>query len=174
MNNIVLKYGLISGAILVAMVCTMMLMIGDSNNFERGELMGYAFFIAAFSMVFFGIREYRDKKQGGIINFNMAFRIGILITFMASVIYAIGWMLYFKFIDDSFIERYTSYMSEKIHAAGKSPAETEKELTAFKASIENYRNPLVMIMNTFLEVFPIGLIITVLCAMIMKRRGEEK
>jgi hypothetical protein len=169
MNKIVLKYGLISGLILVAMVATIMTIAGDSIDFERGEIYGYIFIIAAFSMIFLAIREYRDKLSGGIINFNKGFRIGILITLIASVFYMIAWMVYFNFIDDSFIEKYTAYYIEKVKTSGKPQVEIEKEISAFNRDMANYNNPFVMALFAFLEVFPVGLIISVLCAFLMRR-----
>lgn len=173
MSKIVLKYGLIAGIILVAMIYTMMAMMGDGNDFEKGEIYGYAFSIAAFSMIFFGIRSYRDKISGGFINFNMGFRVGILITLIASVFYTIGWMIYFNFIDNSFVEKYSAYYIEKLNASGKPALEIETEITKFKENMVNYQNPAVMIMYTFLEVFPIGLVITVLCAFLMRRSAPK-
>jgi hypothetical protein len=169
MKNIVLKFGLIAGIILVAKVFVMMAIKGDSSDFEKGASAGTIFIVGAFSMIFFGIREYRDKISGGIINFNRGFRVGILIATLASVIYVIGWMINFNYIDTSFIENYIVFYSEKIKASGKNPQDIEKEITAFKANMANYNNPAVMAMYTFLEVFPVGLIITVLCALLMRK-----
>jgi len=169
-KKIVIKYGFISGLILVAMVYTMMAMMGDSNDFEKGEVIGYLFMIGGFSMIFLGIREYRDRISGGAITFTMGFRVGILITLVASLCYVAGWMSYFHFIDGTFIEKYSSYYIGKINTSGKSPAEIEKEITAFNTNMENYKNPFVMALYTFGEVFPMGLVITILCAFLMRRK----
>lgn len=175
MKNVVIKYGLIAGIILVLMIATMMAMMGDSNDFEKGELFGYLFSIAAYAMIFLGIREYRDKHSGGSITFNQGFRTGILITLIASLFYVAGWMLYFNFIDDTFIEKYTSYFLEKLNASGKTPAEIENEKVSFLKNMENYKNPLVMAMYTMLEIFPIGLVVTILCSFLMRRaRNQER
>ncbi|MDQ3049913.1 MAG: DUF4199 domain-containing protein [Bacteroidota bacterium] len=173
MGKIVLKYGLIAGAILVGMLCTMMWLFKDSSDFESGESFGYLFIIGAFSMIFLGIREYRDKFSGGKINFNTGFRIGLLITLISSACYVIGWMLYFHFIDDSFVEHYTAFYTEKLKASGGDPLKTEKEITDFHSQMTAYRKPHVMAIQTFLEVFPIGLIITVLCALLMRREKNS-
>jgi len=174
MKQIVLKFGLISGLILVAMTYTMMAMLGDGNDFEKGETYGYLFSIFAYSMIFFGIRSYRDKISGGFINFNMGFRVGILITLIAAALYTIGWMIYFNFIDDSFIEKYSFYYIDKVSASGKPAEEIKAELRKFKANMADYRNPWVMAMYTFLEVFPIGLVVTILCAFLMRKTKSNK
>jgi len=174
MKRIVLKFGVIAGLILSGMVFTMTALLGDGSDFEKGEAYGYLFSIAAFSMIFLGIRAYRDKELGGTINFNKGFRIGILITLIASVMYTISWMLYFNFIDDSFIEKYTSYYIEKLNASGKPQAEINAEIEKFNSNMENYKNPAVMSLFTFLEVFPIGLVISILCALLMKRGNASQ
>ena len=174
MKNIVIKYGLIAGAILITMIITMMMVMGSSADFEKGESFGYIFIIGSFMTVFLGIREYRDKISGGLINFNSVFRVGILITLMASVIYAAGWMIYFHFFDNSFIEKYTEYYTHKIQSSGKTTEEIAADIASFKSMMENYENPLMMALYTFLEVFPIGLIITILCSLLMRRKVVVK
>jgi Protein of unknown function (DUF4199) len=169
LKKIVLKYGLIAGIILAGMIFTMMAVMGDTADFEKGESFGYLFMVGAFSMIFLGIREYRDKISDGTINFNHGFRVGILITLIASACYVAGWMIYFNFIDHSFVEKYTIYFTEKIKSSGKTPDEIEKEIRSFKTNMVNYKNPFVMAMYTLLEVFPIGLIITILCSFLMSR-----
>ena len=171
MKQIVRKYGFISGLILVIMVFTMMAMMGDSNDLEKGESVGYLFMIVAFSMIFFGIRQYRDKILTGSITFSIAFRVGILISLIASVCYVIGWMFYFHYIDNSFFEKYTSFYIEKINASGKPAAEIEKEVALFKTSMENYKDPFVMALDSFRKVFPMGLMITIICALLMRRKS---
>jgi Flp pilus assembly pilin Flp len=173
MRNIVLKYGLIAGLILVAMIYTMMGLVGDTSDFDKWEWIGFISMAGAFSMIFFAIRDYRDKIAGGVINFNYGFRIGIQITIVASFLYVIGWMIYFNFIDDSFIVRYTEFYERQLNASGKAVADIAKEMEAFKKNMADYNNPWVMAMSTFLEVFPVGLVITILCAFLMKRNAEE-
>ncbi|MBK7967750.1 MAG: DUF4199 domain-containing protein [Bacteroidetes bacterium] len=132
MKNIVLKYGVISGLILVAMIYTMMGLVGDTSDFDKWEWIGFISMAGAFSMIFFAIRDYRDKIAGGIINFNYGFRIGILVTIVASFLYVIGWMIYLNFIDDSFIVRYTEFYERQLNASGKAVADIAKEMEAFK------------------------------------------
>ena len=169
MRKVVITYGLLAGAILAGMIFLMMAIVGDSSDFEKGESIGYISMVVAFSMIFFGIRSYRDKNLGGLITFNIAFRVAILITVIASACYVIGWMTYFNYVDNTFIERYTEFYTEKVNASGKTPAEIKTELDAFHENMTSYKNPLVMSLFTFLEVFPIGLVISILCAMLMRK-----
>jgi len=172
MKQIVIKYGIIAGIIFSAMIFAMSAIIGKTTDFDKGETIGYLFMVGGFTTVFFGIRELRDKVNGGIITFNQAFRTGLLITITGSVIYVISWMIYFHLIDNTFIERYTEYFAAKLQESGKPQAEIEKELSDFKINMENYRKPSVMILYTYLDTFKIGLIVSVLCAFMMRRKPQ--
>lgn len=169
MRKIVIVYGLIAGAILAGMVFLMIVIVGDSEDFERGQSLGYISRALGFSMIFFGIRSHRDKNLQGVISFNLAFRIGILITLIASVCYALAWLINLNYIDTNFIERYTEFFTQKLQSSGRPQEEITKELKAFHENMENYKNPGVMALFTLLEVFPMGLIITLLCSMLMKK-----
>jgi len=169
MSKIIIVYGLIAGAILAGMIFLMMAIVGDSSDFERGESVGYISMAMAFSMIFFGIRSHRDKNLQGVISFNLAFRIGILITLIASICYILAWLTYFNFVDSTFIERYSEFFTNKLQSSGKPQEEITKELKAFHENMENYKSPGVMAVFTVLEVFPMGLIITILCSMLMKK-----
>jgi len=173
MQTIVVKFGLIAGLILAAMVFTVGAIVGDSTDFDKGETLGYIFRAAAFSTIFFGIRELRDKISSGTISFNKAFRTGIIITVIGSACYVIAWLIFLNFIDNTFIERYSVYFMEKVKASGRTPAEIELEIKSFNENMNSYKNPLVMAMFTFLEVFPIGLMISILCSALMKRKQVE-
>ncbi|MBL0340553.1 MAG: DUF4199 domain-containing protein [Bacteroidetes bacterium] len=173
MKKIVIVYGLIAGLILVSMIFIMMALVGDSSDFDRGESVGYISMVLAFSMIFFGIRSHRDKNLGGAISFNISFRTGILITVIACLCYVAGWLFYINYIDNSFIEKYAAFYLNKLNSSGKSSEEIKNEIVAFNKNMENYDNPGVMALFTFLEVFPIGLIISVLCALLMRRKVSD-
>ena len=60
-----------------------------------------------------------------------------------------------------------------MHEKGASAAEIaamEKEMATFK---ENYKNPLFNVGMTFLEVFPVGLIMTLVSAAILRRKPQS-
>ena len=110
----------------------------------------------------------------GTITFGNAFKIGILITLVASLFYVIGWMIYYHSTDSAsnFLEQYMEYTATKMEAAGS----TQTEIDEFKKEsidfAEMYKNPLVMAGVTLLEIFPVGLIISLLSSLILKRNPE--
>ena len=174
MKKIVLTYGLISGGILAAMFAVTMLYMSGKSDFSNGMLIGYTAMVLAFLAVFFGIRSYREKNGGGTITFGKAFKVGILITLIASACYVISWeIVYFNFIPD-FADKYATYSIDKLRADGASAAriaEEQKKMADFKRL---YANPLINIGMTFIEVFPVGLIMTLVSAAILRRKpGQE-
>lgn len=98
MKKVVLKFGLIAGAIVsIALLVGINLMTGPDGkaDMDGGAIFGYTSMIVALSLIFFGIRSYRDGELGGQISFGKAFKIGLLITLVASVMYVVTWMVYY-------------------------------------------------------------------------------
>lgn len=171
MNKIILRNGLIAGGILGIFVVAMVPLCRDGGlNFDYSEVVGYTSMVLAFLLVFFGIRSYRDQVGGGAITFGKAFGVGILITLIACVIYVATWeIIYFNFVPD-FVDQYSAHVVQKAKRDGASDAkilETQKQLAEFK---RNYANPLYNVGMTFMEVLPVGLIVTLVSAAILRRR----
>ena len=171
MKKTVLTFGLISGAILAAMMFATLPFL-DKIGFDRGEIIGYTTMILAFMLVFFGIRSYRENVSGGRITFGRAFAVGILITLVACACYVVAWeIIYFKFMPD-FVEKYSSYMVEKIRASGASQQVIDAKLQELKSFKAMYNNPFINVAISFCEPLPVGLIVTLISAAILRRKGN--
>jgi len=168
MKKIVITFGLISGAILsLMMVATIPFM--DRIGFQRAEIIGYTTMVLSFLMVFFGIRSYRDAI-GGSITFGRAFKVGILVTLISCACYVITWeILYFNFARD-FMDKYSEYMVEQARASAASPEVLQTQIAEMKKFKELYQNPFFNVAITFIEPFPVGLIMTVVSSAILKRK----
>ncbi|HEX7180929.1 MAG TPA: DUF4199 domain-containing protein [Thermoanaerobaculia bacterium] len=176
MQKIVLRFGLASGAILVAMTAVMLpLCMKGVIDFDHSEILGYSAMVLSFLLVFFGIRSYRDNVAGGAIGFGKAFRVGLLITLVTCAMYVIAWEItYFNFFPD-FFEQYTAYVLAKMRTAGESEAAVRETAAQMARMAELYKNPLFNIGITFMEVFPVGLIVTLVSAAILRRRpGQDE
>jgi hypothetical protein len=169
MKKTVLTFGLISGAIMaVMMFATLPFM--DKIGFDKGAIIGYTTMILAFMLVFFGIRSYRENVSDGHITFGRAFAVGILITVVACVCYVIAWeILYFNFMPD-FLDKYSSYVIEKARAAGASQQAIDTQVQQMKSFKAMYDNPLINAAITFIEPFPVGLIVTLISAAILRKK----
>ena len=171
MTRTVLRFGLASGAVLAAMTAVMLpLCMNGVIDFEFNEVIGYSAMILAFLLVFFGIRSYREGAGGGAIGFGKAFQVGILITLVTCAVYVIGWeIVYFNFAPD-FADRYSAYVLDGMREDGATEAAIaamEVKMAEFKRL---YANPLFNVAITFMEVFPVGLIVTLVSAAILRKR----
>lgn len=134
-------------------------------------LVGYASMLVAFSLVFVGIRNYRDKYNAGVISFGKAFKIGFMIALIASTIYVIVWMIdYFFFIPD-FMDRFSAHQLEELKASGISQKELDKEAADMASFMTLYKNPLFNALITYIEILPMGLVVTLISSLILKRKA---
>ena len=169
MKKTVLTFGLIAGAIMAAMMFATLPFM-DKIGFDKGEIVGYTTMILAFMLVFFGIRSYRENVSGGQITFGRAFAVGILITLVACVCYVVAWeILYFKFMPD-FADKYAGYVVEKVRASGASQQVIDAKLEQMKSFKAMYDNPFINAAITFVEPFPIGLIVTLISAVFLRKK----
>ena len=176
MKKNILIYGLIAGVV----VATLMLL--SVNYFSHCEgnvdystsmLIGYASMLLAFSLVFVGIRNYRDKYNEGVIGFGKAFKIGLMIVLIASTIYVVAWLIdYFYFIPD-FAEKYAAHTLDKLKASGASVLEIDKQTKEMANFSRMYKNPFINAMMTYVEILPVGLIVTLISSLLLKRKTAK-
>ena len=172
MKKIVITLGTISGLILVIMLAlSLFFMQNDTGDqvMRYGEIVGYATMIIALSLIYVGIRRYRDGQQAGVITFGKGFQIGITITLIASVIYVVGWMILSDWLAPDFIERYAEMTLKALQEKGASAEEIAEAKATNEQYLVMYQNPLLKAGMTFMEVFPVGLIVTLISAFILKR-----
>lgn len=120
-----------------------------------------------FSLIYIGVRNYRNKELDGYISFGKAFKTGALIALIGSAIYVAAWLFsYYLFVPD-FMDVYSEYALKNC-TPEELPAKT-KEMADFK---ELYKNPLFVVLITFSEVLPIGLVVALVSALILKRKWK--
>jgi hypothetical protein len=172
MKKIVLTHGLVSGLALATLTAIMVPLCMNANvDLSYSQLVGYASMVLAFMAVFLGIRAYREK-QGGAITFGRAFQVGILITLVTCAIYVIGWEIVFWGFLPDFGDKYAAYSLAKMQAGGASAQELAKATAEMERFKVLYRNPLFNVGMTFLEVFPVGLVVTLVSAAILRRKAS--
>jgi len=169
-NKSILKLGLLSGVLLTGFMLLSMPFFGNGLDYGVSEFLGYISMIIAMApIIFIGIKSTRDKESGKISYLN-AVKVGFFITLITSVIYVVGWVTYLNTSDNNFMENYSEYVIEKMDEDGESAdaiAEKSKELIEFT---EMYQHPLVQIGFTFLEVVPVGLLISLIAAGILAKK----
>ena len=172
MKKTVLTFGLISGFIMIAMM-TISLLLSDRIGFGHNLVLGYTILVLGSLLIFFGIRSYRENIGGGQISFGRAFAVGILITVVASVCYVVCWeIIYFNFMPD-FADKYAAYIVEQARAGGASQQMIDAKLAEMKGLKALLDNPLYNGLMTFAEPFPIGLLVTLISAAVLRTRKAK-
>jgi len=172
MKKIVLTFGLISGAIVSAlMLATVPFM--HKIGMTRGMVIGYTTMVLAFLLVFFGIRSYRENVGEGHISFGRALGVGLLIMLITCACYVITWeFVYFNFMPD-FGEKYAAFVIEDARAHGASAAELAQKMDEMKRFQALYQNIFFNVAMTFLEPLPVGVIMTFISALILRRGRKD-
>jgi hypothetical protein len=169
MRKIVLTFGLIAGAFLSAMMF-ITLPFQDQIGFDKGAIIGYTTMVLAFLMVFFGVKSYRDNVAGESMTFGRAFKVGLMITAVASVCYVATWELIYYQLAPDFGEKYAAYTVEKAKKSGATDAQIAAQIQQMTAFKEMYKNPLVNIALTLLEPLPVGILFTLVTAGVLSRK----
>ena len=169
MRKNVLIFGLVIGIILCVNMVVMVNLMYTNPDLKSNDIIGYASMVVMFSLIFFGVRDYRNKQLYGYFSFGQAFKMGTLIALVGSTMYVVTWLFYYYLFVPDFIDVYTSCVS-KASQPGDFPAKTA-EMASFK---EMYKNPFFVILITYSEVFPVGLIVALVSALILKKKQPNK
>jgi hypothetical protein len=169
MKKTVLTFGLIAGVV-ISVLMGGSLVVANKIGSGHSMVLGYTMMVASFLLVYFGIRSYRDNNLGGQISFGRAFACGLLITLITTVFYVAMWeIVYFNFMPH-FMDSYWAAQIHKVQSAGLDPATTAAQVAAIQHQQQLYQNPLVNIAYTFMEPLPVGLIITLVSAAVLRRK----
>ena len=169
MKKIVLTYGLIGGAIVSAFMAITMPGMDENTDMGNAQLIGYASMIVALSTIFLGIKKYRDAYSNGVISFGKAFLTGLYIALIASTLYVITWMVLSEFFLQDFMANYTASAIEDIKASGLSEAETKEQIESTQNMMEMYKNPVFKFFFTYVEILPVGILISLISAAILRK-----
>jgi hypothetical protein len=171
MKKIVLTFGLIAGLIM-SVLMDGSLLLADKIGTGHSMALGYTIMVASFLLIYFGIRSYRDNTLAGQISFARALACGLLITLITSVCYVAIWeVIYFNFMPH-FMDSYFAAQIHKVQSSGLDPAATVARVAAIQRSQQLYQNPFVNMAYTFIEPLPVGLIITLISAAILRRKAS--
>jgi len=143
--------------------------LGDNDATAFPQWLGYLVMLVALTLIFVGIKRYRDQQQGGVITFAKATAVGLGIAAVAGVIYVGVWEIYLATTDYAFINDYTASVIAQRQAEGLSGAELDTLVEEMETMKQSYANPLFRLPITFLEIFPVGLLITLISAALLRR-----
>lgn len=171
MKKIVLKFGVLSG-LTVAVPMVIMLALGRLD--DGGLVYGYSMMVLSFLFVFFGIRSFRETVGDGTVTFGKAFQVGLLITLISCAFYVVTWEIYYFGFDQSFAAEYAAATIEKLRESGATAAAIAAQQKKMDDFQRLYANPLYNAGMTFMEIFPVGVIMTLVSAAILRRKTPRE
>ena len=162
-----LTYGLVSGLVIIAMMLSGLLLSGQ-DSFFSSMWFGFLVMLVALTFIFVGVKRYRDVERGGVIKFVPALAMGLGIAAVAAVAYIIVWEAYLALTEYRFIDDYIAGVLRAREAAGASADAIVKEAAGLESMRITYRNPLLRVPMTFLEIFPVGLLVALFSALLLR------
>jgi hypothetical protein len=169
----ILIFGLISGA-LISLMMALTLPFQDKIGLDHSLVIGYTTIVLSMLLIFFGIRSYRDNVGKGHITFAKAFAVGISITIISCICYVVCWeIIYFNFMPD-FADKYSAQVIQKMQASGATAAAIQAQVEKLKEFKTSYANPFYNVAMTFIEPFPVGLLITLVSAAFLRKKPQSQ
>ena len=163
MNRRISVYGLVAGFIIIL---TSILSIESG---VASAWLGFLVMFMVFSSIFIAVKQHRDEVLGGVIGFNIGFMVGLGISLIASLVYVLVWEIYLALNDYSFIETYTQAIVDAARAQGASSAELASKMEEMENMRTIYFNPFMRLPMTFVEIFPVGFLVSLVTALVLKK-----
>jgi hypothetical protein len=159
----ILTFGLAAGVIVGVPMFWLLTQFGEGSL-----LTGYTLMLLALSLIFVGVKRHRDRALGGVIRFLPALGMGLGISAVAGLVYVVGWEFTLAVTDFRFIEEYSNAAVEAARARGASAAELQDVVEKMNEFRQSYTNPLVRLPMTFIEIFPVGVLISLVSAALLR------
>jgi hypothetical protein len=166
MIRIILTHGLISGVVIITGIMISMFASGGAPH--SSVWLGYLIMLVGLSAILVGIKQYRDQALGGVITFKTAALLGLGIALMASVAYVLVWEGYLFATHYAFMDNYAAQILASKRAAGVTGAAYQKAVVEMEEMSRMYDNPLYRLPMTFAEIFPVGLLVTLVSAVLLR------
>jgi len=173
MKKTVWVFGSIAGLIFVLWMATIYTACYNSSSMEANMWMGYGCMVVAFSFVFVGIKNFRDKYNGGAITFGKAFKVGLYIALIGSSAYVLAWLVDFYVFMPDFMDKYVAHELLRAKNHGATIAQLNEKKAQMQTYVNLYKTPFGVIAATYLEVLPVGLVIDLIAALILKPKPQQ-
>jgi small-conductance mechanosensitive channel len=175
MKKTVIIYGLISGAIVSLFMSVSMITMSKngvhSEDMGTSMIIGYLSMLIAFAFIFVAVKNYRDRYNNGTVSFGRAFSIGLLVALIASTMYVITWAFVFNTYLPNFMESYSAEMIKQA-SAKLSGAALQDKIAEINKGKEIYATPVGFILFTYAEILPVGILVSLIAALILKRKKQ--
>lgn len=161
-----LVYGGLAGLIIVG-ISTIAYSTGLAGH-SSSPTFGYLVMLVGLTMIFVGVKRYRDVELGGVIGFGRALLVALGIGLVAAIIYAAAFEIYMAVSGFDVAAWFSEVRERELVASGASPAAIQAELAEIRAFGETYKNPAIRIPFHFLEIGPVCVVVALLSAALLR------
>jgi len=161
-------YGGLAGLLIISIMVSGFLIFGLESS-AGSQAFGFLLMFFILSLIFFGMQRFRDLDQGGVIKFSQALLLGVTMSLFAGLAYIIVWEMYLAMTDHNFMQIYTDQLIEHQKSKGISGEALTEFMEKMNTMKANYAKPSYRMPLTFLEIFPMGFIVTLISALFLHK-----
>ena len=173
MKKVIIKFGLYSSAIIVAVMLFSVAFVWKDADTTVSMIVGFLSMILAFSLIVVAIKQYKKSTGTGRISFKDAFLIGFFISLITSTFYVATWMITTEVKPEIVDDMYTMFENQTKNS-GLPDAVVEAKLEEFAAQKEKYKNPMYKAGITYTEILPVGILLSLIIALVFYLMDRKK
>lgn len=174
MKSPIVKFGVIGGTVVSVLFLGPFLIFSDMytnpDSMAWGEVVGYSTMILSMLAVHFGIRQYRNEFFPASFSFVKGLGTGVLITLVATAVFYLGNVLLYEVLMPNLLTDFAEPYKEHLMQSATSEIEKEQIIEEFEKNSAILENSYLYALLMAVTVFFIGLVISLVSALILKRR----
>lgn len=170
MKKIIWTYAGIGSLIVVTMMAVAVILHENNPQGEGSMAVGFLGMFIAFAFIFVALARYRREHTEAGLSFGKALSIGLLMSLITTAAYVAAWGIACHFFFPDFMDKYLAMEVAHLQETGHSAQQIAAETADTRWMAAHYDNPLVFIGVTAIEILPMGLGMSLLAALIMKRK----
>lgn len=170
MTKVAIRYGAVGGLILLIFMFIQFYLFNSKSESINQETLGFIGISLSLISIYLAIKYVRDRENAGKISFWQGFKLGLLVSLVVSILYVGSWLIYVQIYGPGIMDGYFAAELEKIQNSGLPAAEIETNLNNMKSMMDYYKSPLVQAVFSFFEIFPIGVGVSLIAALILQKK----
>ncbi len=170
MKQTVFRYGIYAAILIVVLAAFNLFVLAKNADYSTQEAAGYLAILLSMIFVFMGMRHYRDKINGGSLSFGEGLKIGLLITLVPAICFSLFDLLYTEVLNPSWKDDYYNHYIQDLRSS-LTGNDLDAEIKKLEEQREMYDKPLVLFLIMFLTVFVIGIIVSIISALSLRRKN---
>ncbi len=163
--SITLGYGLLLA--LASIIFSLILFLLVEDKMTKLNYLNYLIVIAG---IVLAQLNFRDKHMGGFISYGKSFSVGFLTALFSGIVVAVYTYIFFKYISPGTIDEIMQLTEQKMMDKGLSDQELEMAMSWTR----KFQTPLMYLIFTFLGTAFMGVIISLITSIFVKKVNPEE